>query len=52
MPAVDVEIVEAEEEGITFKFLLNPIELIGDENGRVKQIRLQKDEEVGRSRRT
>ncbi|WP_313568983.1 FAD-dependent oxidoreductase [Acetoanaerobium noterae] len=47
MPAVDVEIVEAEEEGITFKFLLNPIEFIGDENGRVKQIRLQKMEVVG-----
>ena len=47
MPAVDVEIIEAEEEGITFKFLLNPTEFIGDENGRVKQIRLQKMEVVG-----
>ncbi len=47
MPAVDVEIVEAEEEGVVFKFLLNPVEFIGDENGRVKQIRLQKMQVVG-----
>lgn len=42
MPAVDVEIHEAEEEGVNFKFLLNPTEVIGDENGNVKAIRLQK----------
>lgn len=42
MPAVDVEIEEAEEEGVTFKFLLNPIEIIGDDEGNVKAIRLQK----------
>lgn len=41
MPAVDVEIEEAEEEGVTFKFLRNPIEVVG-EDGRVSGIRLQK----------
>ncbi|AOY76162.1 NAD(P)-binding protein [Clostridium formicaceticum] len=41
MPAEDVEVEEAEEEGITFKFLVNPIEIIG-ENGKVSKIRLQK----------
>lgn len=41
MPAVDVEIEEAEEEGVTFKFLRNPMEVIG-EDGRVSGIRLQK----------
>jgi formate dehydrogenase major subunit len=47
MPAVDIEIEEAEEEGVVFKFLLNPTEIIGDEKGRVKQIRLQKMKVVG-----
>lgn len=47
MPAVDVEIEEAMEEGVVFKFLLSPIEIIGDEHGRVKQIRLQKMQVVG-----
>ncbi len=42
MPAVDVEIEEAEEEGVTFKFLRNPLEVMGDEKGRVKGIRVQK----------
>ncbi|MFZ5969507.1 MAG: molybdopterin-dependent oxidoreductase [Bacillota bacterium] len=41
MPAEDVEVEEAEEEGIIFKFLVNPIEVIG-ENGKVTKIRLQK----------
>ena len=41
MPAEDVEVEEAEEEGITFKFLVNPIEIIG-EDGKVTKIRLQK----------
>lgn len=41
MPAEEIEVVEAEEEGITFKFLVNPIEIIG-ENGKVSKIRLQK----------
>ena len=43
MPAEDVEIEEAEEEGVNFKFLVNPIEIIG-ENGKVSKIRLQKME--------
>lgn len=41
MPAEKVEIDEAEEEGVTFKFLCNPVEIIG-ENGRVKAVKLQK----------
>ena len=40
MPAEEDEIVEAEEEGVIFKSLTNPIEIIG-ENGRVKALRLQ-----------
>jgi formate dehydrogenase major subunit len=42
MPATDVEIKEAEEEGVQFKFLLNPLEVIGDENGKVSKMKLQK----------
>ena len=41
MPADMVEIVEAEEEGVIFKNLTNPIELIADEEGKVKQVVLQ-----------
>ncbi|MBQ7810614.1 MAG: FAD-dependent oxidoreductase [Clostridia bacterium] len=40
MPAEDIEIEEAMEEGVTFKFLTNPDEYIG-ENGRVKTVKLQ-----------
>lgn len=40
MPAAEIEIEEAEEEGVIFKFLTNPIEIYG-ENGHVKGIRLQ-----------
>ncbi len=40
MPAADDEIEEAIEEGVTFKFLTNPAELLG-EDGRVKQVKLQ-----------
>lgn len=40
MPAEELEIEESIEEGVTYKFLTNPAEIIG-ENGRVKQIRLQ-----------
>jgi len=40
MPAEEIEIREAEEEGVVFKNLTNPIEIIGD-NGRVKSVRLQ-----------
>lgn len=42
MPAVDIEIEEAEEEGVTFKFLSNPTEFISDDQGNVTHIRLQK----------
>ncbi|HFK5463273.1 TPA: FAD-dependent oxidoreductase, partial [Vibrio parahaemolyticus] len=41
MPAEDYEIVEAEHEGVKFHFLTNPAENIADENGRVKEIRLE-----------
>lgn len=40
MPAEEVEITEAEEEGVIFKNLTNPIEVIG-QDGRVKAMRLQ-----------
>ncbi|MBQ8921353.1 MAG: FAD-dependent oxidoreductase [Oscillospiraceae bacterium] len=40
MPAEDIEIEESIEEGVTYKFLTNPAEILG-ENGHVKQIRLQ-----------
>lgn len=43
MPADAIEIKEAEEEGITFKYLTNPSEIIGSD-GRVSAIRLQKME--------
>lgn len=41
MPADMIEIVEAEEEGVIFKNLTNPIEVIKDEKGHVKQVLLQ-----------
>ena len=44
MPARLEEVKHAKEEGIEFKTLHNPIEYIGDENGRVKQAVLQKME--------
>ena len=44
MPARLEEVKHAKEEGIEFLNLHNPIEYIGDENGRVKQMRLQKME--------
>lgn len=40
MPAEKIEIEEAEEEGVTFKFLTNPAEFIG-ENGKVTSVKLQ-----------
>ncbi len=42
MPARIEEVKHAKEEGVEFMTLHNPIEYIGDENGRVKQMRLQK----------
>jgi len=41
MPADLIEIDEAEEEGVIFKNLTNPLEIIKDDEGRVKQIKLQ-----------
>ncbi|MDR2488279.1 MAG: FAD-dependent oxidoreductase [Desulfovibrio sp.] len=41
MPADAIEIEEAEEEGVIFKYLANPLEILG-ENGIVKRISLQK----------
>jgi len=41
MPADMIEIVEAEEEGVIFKNLTNPIEILTDENGHAKQVLLQ-----------
>ncbi|HHY39946.1 MAG TPA: FAD-dependent oxidoreductase [Syntrophaceticus sp.] len=43
MPAEEIEIIEAEEEGVEFRFLLSPIEIC-EENGHVTSIRLQKME--------
>lgn len=42
MPAEEIEIVEAEEEGVVFKFLLSPMEVVAGEDGRVSSIRMQK----------
>lgn len=39
-PAEDIEITEAIEEGVEFKFLTNPDEIVG-ENGKVTAVRLQ-----------
>ena len=43
MPAAAIEIQEAEEEGVIFKYLVAPTKVIG-ENGEVKAIELQKME--------
>ena len=40
MPAEAIEIAEAEEEGVVFKNLVSPLEILGD-NGTVKAVRLQ-----------
>ncbi len=55
MPARAEEIHHAEEEGIIFDFLTNPTRIIGDENGRVKQMecikmRLGEPDSSGRRR--
>lgn len=41
MPAVDVEVEEAEEEGVEFRYLLSPVEFIG-EGGWVKRVKFQR----------
>ncbi|HHX20057.1 MAG TPA: FAD-dependent oxidoreductase [Clostridiaceae bacterium] len=56
MPAEEIEIIEAEEEGVQFHFTVSPLEVNGDANGRVQSIRLQKmraippADGIGRSR--
>ncbi len=44
MPARNEEIENAEEEGVIFDLLVNPLEFIGDENGWVKSIKMIKME--------
>ena len=53
MPARRTEIEHAKEEGVEFKFLIQPIEFIGDESGKVKalkclQCELGEPDETGR----
>lgn len=55
MPARLEEIFHAEEEGIEFKFLVNPIRILGDEDDKVKSIecvrmRLSEPDESGRKK--
>ena len=55
MPARKEEIEHAEEEGVTFDLLVNPVRIIGDENGNVKAIecvrmRLGEEDASGRRR--
>ena len=55
LPARNEEIEHAEEEGIIFKTLHNPVEILGDENGNVRGIRcikmeLGEPDESGRRR--
>jgi glutamate synthase (NADPH/NADH) small chain len=42
LPARHEEIVHAEEEGVEFVFLVRPLALLGDEQGWVSAVRLQK----------
>lgn len=44
MPARQEEIAHAEEEGIDFHFLVAPLEILGDEKGWVRAVKLQKME--------
>jgi glutamate synthase (NADPH/NADH) small chain len=39
MPARIEEVHHAKEEGVIFKLLTNPVEFIGDENGKVKAVK-------------
>lgn len=43
MPAADIEVIEAEEEGVIFEFLVAPLEITGDK-GKVAKIKLQQME--------
>ena len=42
LPARKEEIIHAKEEGVKFEFLVNPVEIIGDDNGWVKEIKCVK----------
>lgn len=42
MPARREEVLHAREEGVTFMTLCNPVEYIGDEQGRVRQMKVQR----------
>ncbi|MFP4431701.1 MAG: NADPH-dependent glutamate synthase [Spirochaetota bacterium] len=44
MPARVEEVDHADEEGIQFHFLANPVEILGDEEGKVKAIKCQRYE--------
>lgn len=44
MPARREEVHHAVEEGIDFKYLCNPVEILGDDNGRVRAIKCQRME--------
>ena len=55
MPARNEEIEHAKEEGVIFKLLTNPVEFIGDENGKLKSLKciemeLGEPDESGRRR--
>lgn len=47
LPARAEEVENAIEEGINFQFLTNPIEILGDNDGKVKAIRCEKMELIG-----
>jgi len=42
MPAIPEEIEDADIEGVRFHFLMNPLEIIGDEEGKVAGMRVQR----------
>ncbi|HHW42141.1 MAG TPA: FAD-dependent oxidoreductase [Syntrophomonadaceae bacterium] len=42
MPAEDIEVQEAMEEGVEFRFLVSPLEVLGDGRGKVRALRLQR----------
>ena len=44
MPARIEEVIHAEEEGVKFQLLTNPLEILGDENGWVRALRCQRME--------
>ncbi len=44
MPAEDIEIKEAEEEGVIFKYLTNPDEIVAAADGGIEYVKLQKME--------